>query len=120
MRVLVCGGRDFNDKDMLESLLDEIHRQCYITLLIDGGASGADGLARLWAKDNTIEVMTFGAEWEIYGKSAGPIINKKMPREGNPDMVVAFPGGVGTANMVRISEDAGVEVVLVGDHRVDK
>jgi excisionase family DNA binding protein len=54
--------------------------------------------------------VQYPAQWEVYGKSAGPRRNEHMLREGKPDGFVAFPGGVGTAHLVRIAKAAGVKV----------
>jgi len=57
--------------------------------------------------------MPFPADWSRHGKSAGPIRNRQMLIEGRPDIVVAFPGGKGTANMIKQAVEAGVKVELV-------
>jgi len=54
--------------------------------------------------------QTFDAEWHRHGKRAGPIRNQRMLEEGQPDLIVAFPGGHGTADMVRRARQAGIEV----------
>lgn len=114
MRVLVCGGRAFNDPLTIGSWLGGIHKNNGpITLLIEGGASGADFLARKFAKFQGIPVKTFSADWGRHGKSAGPRRNKQMLDEGKPDLVVAFPGGNGTANMVEQARAAGIRVLEV-------
>jgi len=112
-RVLACGGRTFRDARVVRRTLDKIHAGTPITCLIDGGANGADTLAFVWAGDHQIERLTFEADWDRYGKAAGPIRNQRMLREGAPDLVVAFPGGVGTAHMVSIAREAGVRVIEV-------
>lgn len=114
MRVLVCGGRFFENGDWLYRVLDEIHAETPITCLMQGGAMGADFLAHHWARDRRIpDHPTFHADWQAYGKAAGPIRNAKMLREGKPDLVVAFPGGSGTDNMASLARKAGVEVRVV-------
>ncbi len=112
MKVLVCGGRNFDDALTLGSWLGGIHKQRGITLLIEGGARGADHMARKFAEWQKIPVKTFEADWEGEGRAAGPIRNKRMLDEGKPDLVVAFDGGIGTANMVRQAREAGVEVLI--------
>lgn len=113
MKVLVCGGRTFNDAMTLGSWLGGIHKNNGpITLLIEGGAPGADFMARKFAEWIGIPVQTFRAEWDRYGKSAGPLRNKRMLDEGNPDLVVAFDGGRGTANMIDQAKAAGFKVLL--------
>jgi hypothetical protein len=112
MKVLVCGGRDFNDALTLGSWLGGIHKKQGIDLLIEGGARGADYMARKFAEWQGIPVKTFTADWERHGKAAGPIRNKQMLDEGKPDLVVAFEGGRGTANMVQQARAAGVKVLI--------
>ncbi len=113
MKVLVCGGRDFNDALTLGSWLGGIHKNNGpITLLIEGGARGADHMAAEFAKWQGIPVKTFPADWDTHGNAAGPIRNKQMLDEGKPDLVVAFDGGIGTANMVKQARAAGVKVFI--------
>jgi hypothetical protein len=111
-RVLVCGGRDYNDRDRVFSILDVAHAANPIIELIHGAASGADKLADEWA-DGKVAIHAFPAPWETLGHRAGPIRNQKMLDEGKPDMVIAFPGGAGTADMVKRAEKAGVPVVRI-------
>jgi hypothetical protein len=93
--------------------LGEIHRTQGITLLIAGGARGADTLAEEWAKIQEVECSVYHADWAKHGRAAGPIRNQQMLDEGQPTLVVAFPGGRGTADMVRRSRNAGLEVIEV-------
>lgn len=113
MRVIVCGGRNFDDALTLGSWLGGIHKNNGpITLLIEGGARGADYMARKFAEWQGIPVKTFPADWDKHGRAAGPIRNKQMLDEGRPDLVVAFDGGKGTANMVEQARRAGIRVLL--------
>lgn len=109
-RVLVCGGRDFTDAWWIETVLSDLHARARIGVLIHGAARGADLLAQHWAILHSVEVRAFPANWEEHGRSAGPIRNKAMLVHGRPDLVVAFPGGRGTADMVRQAKKAGVPV----------
>lgn len=110
MRILVCGGRDYNDAEAVNAALDAVHRKRGITCIIEGGATGADTLARQWAVATGIDIRTFYANWKLYGKAAGPLRNSQMLDEGRPDGVVAFPGGRGTDDMVRQAQAAGLTV----------
>jgi hypothetical protein len=112
VRLLVCGGRSYSDREKLFWTLDALHAATPVTLIIHGGASGADALADAWAKERGIPVQVFEADWSN-GRSGGPIRNRAMLNEGKPDQVVAFPGGTGTANMVKQSYERGVLVVNV-------
>jgi YspA, cpYpsA-related SLOG family len=110
MRVLVCGGRDFNNPAWLNITLNELSRDAGWTTIIEGGARGADRQAREWALDNGLDVQTFDADWHAHGRAAGPLRNQRMLDEGQPDLVVAFPGGRGTADMVRQARARGITV----------
>lgn len=109
MRVLVCGGRDYANEQCVADTLSYYGP----SLVIQGNAAGADDIAQRWAEANHVPVMPFPADWGKYGKKAGYLRNKQMLEEGQPDMVIAFPGGKGTAMMVRIAREAGVEVIEV-------
>lgn len=109
-RVIVCGGRDYSDADRMAAVMDRYRTRFGISVLIEGGATGADSLAREWAHKSGILVATFPADWEAHGPAAGPIRNAFMLESGEPDAVVAFPGGRGTADMVAKAEAAGVKV----------
>ena len=113
MRVLVCGGRNFADRALLNKVLDEAHMAGPITTLIHGVAKGADTLAAEWADLRHVPVEGHRADWKRYGKDAGPIRNARMLEQGKPRMVIAFPGGNGTADMVRQARKAGVPVMMV-------
>jgi len=105
MKILVCGGRDYTKFWRVQDILNEYE----ITEIICGGATGADAWARSYGEKGEIPVKVLSAEWDLYGRAAGPIRNKLMLQE-KPDLVIAFPGGKGTANMVRQAKEEGIEV----------
>ena len=109
VRVLVCGGRQFEDRDMLTAALDKLHQERGFTLLIAGGARGADSLAEAWAKAAGVPRKIHAPRWEYPGRR-----NQRMLDERQPDLVVAFPGGRGTADMVGRARSAGIEVIDLG------
>ena len=107
--VLVTGGRAYRKRAYLYGVLDAIHAATPITLLIEGGANGADALARHWAIARNVPHLTFQADWILFGKAAGPMRNQRMVNQ-NPDLVVAFPGDTGTADCVRKARAKHIEV----------
>ena len=121
MKVLVCGGRDLDpsrvwnwmEAHATELCADALARAQHVVItdVIQGGASGADQGAKRWAEASEIRVRTFPADWKQYGRAAGPLRNARMLAEGAPDVVVAFPGGAGTKDMVRKARAAGLPVV---------
>jgi len=82
-------------------------------MIISGCARGADTLGIEWAEAKGVEVARFPADWKTHGRAAGPIRNQQMLEEGKPDLVVAFPGARGTADMIRRARAAGVELILL-------
>lgn len=117
VRVLVCGGRDYEDKGKVYDELDKLDREQGIDTLITGGAFGADSHAESWASQvmaNRLDfqLMVFTPNWSV-GRVAGPIRNQRMLDDGSPDLVLAFPGGPGTSDMIRRAAKAGVRVVEV-------
>lgn len=112
--VLVCGGRDYDDKDRLYAVMDDLLAKTgEIGILVHGDANGADRLADMWAVERGINVARVPALWGTHGKGAGPIRNKAMLAL-HPDEVVAFPGGNGTLDMRTQARKAGVFVWDVG------
>ena len=111
-KVLVCGGRDWNDEELTFWWLDELDKEYKFTEVIHGAAKGADTHSHNWANAEERIGHTFPCpEWGKHGKAAGLIRNQEMLSEGQPDLVVAFPGGRGTAHMVGIAKLGKVPVI---------
>lgn len=110
MRVLVCGSRHFKDENKMKEVLDAYS----ISEIIEGEARGADTLARRYGERLGIPVRKFPAMWDTHGRSAGPIRNTQMLKEGNPELCIAFrgPNSRGTQNMIDQAKKAGVEVII--------
>jgi hypothetical protein len=114
MRVLVCGGREYDDWWKFNFEMEKFWSENLgIHTIIHGDAKGADFMARIWAKYEGHEQEKYPADWKTYGKAAGSIRNQQMLDEGKPDLVIAFPGGTGTADMVSRAKKAGVEVIEI-------
>lgn len=119
LAVIVTGGRGYLDVDTLIDALESLD----VAVLIHGGADGADFLAGTWARHSNVRAVVFRAAWREHGRAAGPIRNGRMiaetvatiaPAYGATPVVVAFPGGRGTADCVRQAKAAGVPVWEVG------
>jgi len=134
-RLLVCGGRNYEDYGRvckeIEAICDEKglwgpqdehgnKLPCNLHIIsgkgghVDAGPPkkvfGADLLAIEWAICNWVPFTEYPAQWRVHGKAAGPIRNLQMLDEGKPVLVLAFPGGPGTADMVRKAYSRHVEV----------
>ena len=114
--VLVTGGRDYANRRSVFDTLDVLKPD----VLIEGGAAGADALARAWATERGVQPATFSANWNKLGKPAGPIRNammvtvlKALEKAGWECKVVAFSGGRGTANCTMTAEESGFVVEKV-------
>jgi hypothetical protein len=116
-RVLVCGGRDYSDSVRLRRVLDAVHEGVRnagkVLVIIHGNARGADLLADQYARERSLKVLSFPADWSNHGRSAGPIRNKLMLTSGQPHVIIAFRGGKGTADMIRQGKKAGIPVYEV-------
>ena len=110
MRLIIAGGRHYrltkDDQAFIANVVDKYQ----VTEIVQGGAKGADLGAKLWAKANGIKCTEFPAEWTKYGDSAGMIRNREM---GNyADALLAFPGGIGTAGMIKTAERLKLLVII--------
>lgn len=123
MKVLVCGGRHYglvgrgkslreacDERRDLTIYLSGLHADTPITCVMHGGATGADSCAGQWAKTQGLPVEVFPADWTTHGRAAGPIRNRVM-LDQQPALVVAFPGGAGTRNLVKQAATRGIRTV---------
>ncbi len=112
-RIIVCGGTDFSDYEFFRASLEKLFEDYEDIRIVSGHAKGADTFAEKYAADNQIPIRVFPAEWEKYGRAAGPIRNRTMldyAKEETP-VVVAFWDGrsPGTGNMLKEAMAADVE-----------
>jgi len=118
VKVLVCGDRHWHDPEIVWTVLDgvEATRAPRSLTVVEGGATGADQAAREWTGWMS-KHETYPADWDKYGKRAGPIRNQRMLDEAKPHMVVAFHNDLaaskGTKDMVQRAKAAGIPVYLV-------
>jgi hypothetical protein len=117
-RILVCGGRDYADRERLFGILNLYVAQQGRLVVIQGGATGADALAREWCfGQESVWMVNEPADWKRHGKAAGPIRNQLMLDQHKPEIVIAFGGGKGTRDMMRRAREAGVPVVHFAEQR---
>jgi hypothetical protein len=116
---LVTGGRDFADDVAADRALDHVR----LAAVWQGECpTGADFLARQWARDRGVPLRGFPADWVGFGKAAGPIRNRQMAdllfdeqRVGKTVAVLVFPGGRGTKSMATQAKARGLLIVHVDD-----
>ena len=117
LRVLVCGSRNWTDHKSIWRLLNRLRTEATNISVIEGCAQGADYAAHEWIAPG-VEIYHFPADWDRYGKGAGPIRNQQMLDEGKPDFVMAFTEDLanskGTKDMVSRARRAGLTVLIFG------
>ena len=115
MTVLVCGGRDYADYERVSDVLEAVASWSINPMtIVQGGARGADALAKRWAKDCGVQCIEVSADWKTHGKAAGILRNQRMLEEHAIDQGVVFPGGRGTLDMLTRLFKAGVNTWVVG------
>lgn len=118
MRLIICGGRYFDDHELFHTAVTRwIEAHGWPSEIVAGGASGADAMARDWARENGVAYTEFPADWARWGKKAGPLRNAGMASyacDGVRGGCLALPGGKGTANMVLHARTNGLTVMEAG------
>ena len=114
IKCIVAGGRHYRLTDEDKAKLDALP----IGELVSGGASGVDRDGEQWATDKGIPYKVFCADWENYGRAAGPIRNRQMADYA--DAVALFPGGRGTASMKLEAKRYGIKIYDFTDKKFDK
>ena len=121
-RIIICGGRHFDDYARLESVMNEVMSKIEpwrdVIEIISGHCEGADQLGELYAKKHDLPCKVFPAQWEKYGRSAGPIRNSEMVKyasEAEMPVVVAFrsPRTKGTNDTVKKATKKGFKVFVI-------
>jgi len=113
--VLVTGDRNYTDHEYLRQFLLTFHLNFDILKLVHGDAKGADTMADQWAKSAAIPVQAYPAQWDRYGRAAGPIRNRAMWDAEMPDVVIAFHKNLsesrGTKDMMTYATERGAWVI---------
>ncbi len=112
-KVIVAGGRDFNDYALLQSTLQHLLSKKSDIEIVSGVARGADSLALQFATKYNLPVKIFPANWDLYGKSAGFKRNIEMAEYA--DACVCFWNGKskGTADMIRVARLYKLQVRVI-------
>jgi hypothetical protein len=110
MKVIVAGGRDFNDYTLLKQKCNEVLSNYTDVEIVSGGADGADKLGELYAKDFGYQLKRFPANWNKFGPSAGMIRNREMAEYA--DILIAFwdETSKGTSNMIKVAKELNLNV----------
>lgn len=107
-RVIVAGGRDFNDYTLMEKKLDFIlseKSKTHAVVVVSGTAYGADKLGECYAEKKGYKVDKFPAEWDKFGRSAGPMRNKQMGEYSNTAVIFWDGTSRGSAHMIKVIKE---------------
>lgn len=112
-RVIIAGGRDFNDYETLKTRMDYLLQNKDNVAVICGEARGADSLGKRYAKERNYEVRSYPADWDAHGKRAGFIRNVEMAK--NADALVAFWDGQshGTKHMIDTAKEYELQIRVI-------
>jgi|AntRauTorckE6833_2_1112554.scaffolds.fasta_scaffold00137_38 hypothetical protein len=110
-KIIIAGGRTFNNWDYLVDCVNSTEPPDPFQV-VSGGAKGADALGERYAVDNNYPIKKFPADWNKYGKGAGPIRNEQMADYA--DGLIAFwdQKSRGTAHMISTAKAKGLEVKI--------
>lgn len=109
MRLLICGGRHFDDAIKVENELSLLHARAPISVLIHGGMPGIGMPAEGWARRNNVHLVRYPANWSM-GKCGDTMRDRFMLADSRPDGLLAFPGGRRTDQLVCAAAERGLPV----------
>lgn len=115
-RIIIAGGRDFNDYNLLKEKVDNLiseKRKTHQIYIVSGKARGADSLGEKYANENGLNIVEFPADWDKHGKSAGYKRNLEMAE--NADALIAFWDGDsrGTKHMIDIAKEKNLPTRII-------
>lgn len=113
MKVIIAGGRKFDNYKLLVSKCDKALSVVPHVEIVSGGAIGADNLGQIYAIEKGYDIKVFPADWLKYGKRAGPIRNEEMAKYA--DALIAFWDGEskGTKSMIDLAEKYRLKIKVI-------
>lgn len=124
LRVIIAGGRDFDNYELLEEQVVDIVGKEKLpdeeVIVVSGNCRGADQLGEVWAARNKLKIKQFPADWENLGKRAGYVRNDQMAKfvraDGNRGILIAFWDGEsrGTKHMIDLAMKQCLKVYVIG------
>jgi ABC-type enterochelin transport system substrate-binding protein len=113
MKLIIAGGRNFTDYQKLKKICDYILQNQTSIEIVSGGCRGADKIGEQYSKEKGYSLKRFPANWNRYGKAAGPKRNKQMANYA--DALIAFWDGKsrGTKNMIDLSKSVNLKIRII-------
>lgn len=111
MKVIIAGSRDIHSHIAVYDAI--IASGFEITEVVSGGCLGVDSIGERWAKNNSIPIVRFPANWNLHGRAAGPKRNSEMAMYADALIAIHHNGSRGTANMIMKAKSNGLKVFVV-------
>ena len=106
MKLIIAGGRDFDDYPLMKSKLDNILETVDEQIeIVSGTANGADKLGEQYAQEKGFPIKRFPADWDKYKKKAGYIRNKQMAEYATHCVCFWNGKSKGTAMMIDLAKE---------------
>ncbi|NVZ99610.1 DUF2493 domain-containing protein [Pseudomonas gingeri] len=115
MRVLICAGRYYMNASMCRKVLEAYQQVRRIEVLIHGGNQYLGSTLEDWARETGTHIVRYPSNWQLYGKQAERRRNQFMLLDSEPDLVLAFPGGNDTEELVAQARAIGIETLPIDD-----
>lgn len=113
MKIIVAGGRHFNNYQLLKLKLNAIISGVVGVEIVSGGAKGADALGERYAREHNIPLTIIHANWDKYGKAAGPKRNEVMANYADALVVFWDGNSRGTANMIQLAKQYNLPTRII-------
>ena len=115
-KIIIAGGRDFNDYKLLEKEVSGFLKTLDIDSgleIVSGGAKGVDAMGERFAQENDIAVKLFPADWKKFGRAAGPKRNAQMADYATHLLSFWDGKSKGTKSMISLAEKKGISVKII-------
>jgi len=112
MRLLICGGRHFDDTMLVESELSCFHARTPVSVLVHGGLPGLGVPAEAWARRNGVRLIRYPANFSL-GKRGDFERDDFMLEDSRPDALLAFPGGSRTARLLDRAQELCIHTMRI-------
>ncbi|WP_095144441.1 MULTISPECIES: DUF2493 domain-containing protein [unclassified Pseudomonas] len=115
MRVLMCAGRHYADRQTCRQVLNAFQRLHKISVLVHGGHPLLGGEVEDWAREQGVDIVRYPPNWQLHGKQAERLRNTFMLNDSRPDTVIALPGGEDTQALLAQANAAGIKTLSINE-----
>ena len=116
MKLIIAGSRNYHDcvvYELIHTTISKLNETNQVKELVTGCAKGVDAFAEKYGRRYNIPIVKFPADWEKYGKAAGPIRNKQMAIYADALLLIWDGESRGSANMLKNAKEQGLKIFNV-------